>query len=62
MCPMRDNVPLTDKQIKYFCSLGCSVECEIFFARYLKRLKVEYQHQMNMEGLDGGQGTIQCCK
>jgi hypothetical protein len=40
MCPMRDNVPLTDKQIKYFCSLGCSVECEIFLQGILNDLKL----------------------
>lgn len=40
-CPMTtDNVAkygLTDKQVKAFCSAGCSVACQDLFSKYVKR-------------------------
>lgn len=40
-CPMSINVPLTEGQIKYFCSQGCSSECDKFLEEYIKRVKKE---------------------
>ena len=38
-CPMFKGIPLTDKQIKSFCDLGCSVICKEEMIKNLIKLK-----------------------
>lgn len=37
-CPMKIEKELSEKQIKYFCSFGCSPECNKFLKEYKKRI------------------------
>lgn len=37
-CPMTKDVPLTDKQVEYFCKDGCSVICDELLKEYLKKV------------------------
>lgn len=38
-CPMKDEIGLTEKQVKFFCSFGCSIKCDEFLKDYKKRIK-----------------------
>ena len=38
-CPMNINVPLTDKQVEYFCRQGCSVDCKKLLDIYIERVR-----------------------
>lgn len=32
---------LTDDEVKKFCQLGCSVDCDIFLKEYARRLNIK---------------------
>lgn len=38
-CPMNEDVPLTEQQVKAFCDKGCSVDCEQFLKEYIERIE-----------------------